>query len=163
MAGAGVKCNRKRAPNSQLTGFVCDVHVQRESDEEPELKRLFPNVIGVVLNEMNGRFSDCNSDAMSALSTLKPENKNVFLITATIAPLLYLRGIAAVEDFAVAPSFLTNAPIHSSLYQHGTWTTEKILEFCGRPFNAHGTLLAITRQLLQPERCSNPLRIQQVF
>jgi len=26
-----------------------------------------------------------------------------------------------------------------------------------------GTVLAITRQLLQLERCSNPLRIQQVF
>jgi len=110
------------------------VNGQREPDEKIELKRLYYNVIDVVLNEMNARFSDWNSDVICSLSALKPENKDVFLIPAKIAPLIHLCGIPVVkEEFAVARSFLLKQlTVPSSLCQHENWTAEKILkEFCG--------------------------------
>jgi len=56
--------NWKRAANSQLTDFVREMHGQQEPNENADFKRLFPNATDVVLNEMNDRFSNCNSDVM---------------------------------------------------------------------------------------------------
>jgi len=72
------------------------------SEKGRQSKRLFFHVIYVVLNEMSSRSSKYNNDVMFALSVLKPENADVFLISAKVAPLLHLCGIAVVEEkFAV--------------------------------------------------------------
>jgi len=62
------------------------MHGQREPGDNVESKGDFHNAIDVVLNEMNDRFSECNSNILCALSVLQTETKDLFLITAKIAP-----------------------------------------------------------------------------
>jgi len=98
------QCARSKSHSNrsvQLTviwQIVYKMHGQREPGDNVESKGDFHNAIDVVLNEMNDRFSECNSNILCALSVLQTETKDLFLITAKIAPVWHLCVGAACCD-----------------------------------------------------------------
>ncbi|RXN28005.1 zinc finger MYM-type 1-like protein [Labeo rohita] len=68
---------RQRQASKSLQDYIVNESVgQRESNIEQECKRLFFNIIDSILGEMSVRFSERNSQYMSALDALDPGTKN---------------------------------------------------------------------------------------
>ncbi|KAI2658679.1 Zinc finger MYM-type protein 1 [Labeo rohita] len=83
---------RQRQASKSLQDYIVNESVgQRESNIEQECKRLFFNIIDSILGEMSVRFSERNSQYMSALDALDPGSKN-FLDAGKVKPLLDLRN-----------------------------------------------------------------------
>ncbi|RXN04563.1 zinc finger MYM-type 1-like protein [Labeo rohita] len=97
---------RQRQASKSLQDYNVNESVgQRESNIEQECKRLFFNIIDSILGEMSVRFSERNSQYMSALDALDPGSKN-FLDAGKVKPLLDLTNTEMVESqFTVARQF----------------------------------------------------------
>ncbi|KAL0146682.1 hypothetical protein M9458_058022 [Cirrhinus mrigala] len=97
---------RQRQASKSLQDYIVNESVgQRESNIEQECKRLFFNIIDSILGEMSVRFSERNSQYMSALDALDPGSKN-FLDAGKVKRLLDLTNTEMVESqFTVARQF----------------------------------------------------------
>ncbi|KAK0144461.1 Zinc finger MYM-type protein 1 [Merluccius polli] len=119
---------RKRMVNKSLQGYVVEETVgqqQGDTDEgDTELRRLFYSTLDAVGEEMSKRFSERNSELMTALQSLDP-NSETFLDVKHVKPILTLSSTEINEaEFVVARQFLkTNMTADDE-----TWTISRIIK-----------------------------------
>ena len=76
-----------------------------DDDLKTEFRRLYYNIIDLVVGEMERRFSERNSQLASALAALNPEADN-FLDVKAVRPILDLsHSIVTDAEFEVVKSF----------------------------------------------------------
>jgi len=97
----------------------------RDDDEKTELQRLFYNTIYSVLGEMDHRFSERNSQLVSALVALNPEGDTFVDVKAVKHIMDPSRSPIIKTEYEVAKQFFSSQKQSQPI--EGDWTVQHIL------------------------------------
>ena len=119
---------RRRIESSRMDSYIVmgltGAHRDRgDDDSKTELRRLYYDTIDSVVGEMERRFSERNTQLVSALAALNPEADN-FLDVKAVQHILDLSQSIGIEaEFEVAKEFL----VSQKQAMEGDWTIQHII------------------------------------